>query len=95
MPYKDPERKRQWEREHREQRNARRRALKLVVQPAVSPKAGLGPRPNDQPASGWKVLASLVVGVGIALVLALAGAGFPGVPGPDPNGSARPKTPDT
>lgn len=25
MPYKDPERKRQWEREHREQRNARRR----------------------------------------------------------------------
>src|SRR5690349_923218 len=26
----DPERKRQWEREHREQRNARRRALKLV-----------------------------------------------------------------
>jgi hypothetical protein len=26
MAYKDPERKRQWEREHREQRNARRRA---------------------------------------------------------------------
>jgi len=25
MPYKDPDRKRQWEREHREQRNARRR----------------------------------------------------------------------
>jgi hypothetical protein len=25
MPYKDPERKRQWEREHREERNARRR----------------------------------------------------------------------
>jgi len=42
------------------------------------------PRPNDQPASGWKVLAGLVVGVGIAQVLALAGEGFPGVPGPDP-----------
>jgi hypothetical protein len=26
MPYKDLERKREWEREHREQRNARRRA---------------------------------------------------------------------
>jgi len=26
MPYRDPERKRQWEREHREERNARRRA---------------------------------------------------------------------
>ena len=25
MPYKEPERKRQWEREHRQQRNARRR----------------------------------------------------------------------
>ena len=25
MPYKDPERKRQWEREHREQRNTKRR----------------------------------------------------------------------
>ena len=25
MPYKDPEHKRQWEREHREERNARRR----------------------------------------------------------------------
>jgi hypothetical protein len=25
MPYKDPERKRQWEQQHREERNARRR----------------------------------------------------------------------
>ena len=83
MPYKNPERKRQWEREHRDQRNARRRALKLIVQPVVPSKAGLDPRQNDQPASGWKVLAGLVVGIGIALVLALAGAGFPGVAGPD------------
>ena len=29
MPYKDPERKRQWEREHREQRNAMRRTERL------------------------------------------------------------------
>jgi len=48
------------------------------------PKPGLDPRPNDSPASGWTVLAGLVVGVGIAQVLALAGEGFPGVPGPDP-----------
>jgi hypothetical protein len=81
MPYKDPEPKRQWEREHREQRNARRRALKLVVQPVVSPKAGLDPRPNDQPASGWKVLAGLVVGVGIILLGALAGTTLPHVTG--------------
>lgn len=31
MPYKDPERKRQWKQEHREQRNARRRIQRLDV----------------------------------------------------------------
>ena len=31
MPYKDPERKRQWEQEHREQRNARRRVQRLDI----------------------------------------------------------------
>jgi hypothetical protein len=31
MPYKDPERKRQWEREHREERNATRRREYLVA----------------------------------------------------------------
>jgi hypothetical protein len=29
VPYKDPERKHQWEREHREERNARRRTTSL------------------------------------------------------------------
>ena len=36
MPYKDRERKRQWEREHREQRNARRRTPHLAVHPEPS-----------------------------------------------------------
>jgi hypothetical protein len=31
MPYKDPEHKRQWEREHRQQRNAKRRTQRLNV----------------------------------------------------------------
>jgi hypothetical protein len=31
MPYKNPEHKRQWEREHREERNARRRIRSLPV----------------------------------------------------------------
>jgi hypothetical protein len=38
MPYKDPERKRQWEREHREQRNAQRRTRTRAgkqIQPGV------------------------------------------------------------
>ena len=40
MPYKDPERKRQWEREHREERNARRRKAlsRTVLEGLDSPK---------------------------------------------------------
>lgn len=33
MPYKDPERKRQWEQEHRQQRNARRRIQRAGEMP--------------------------------------------------------------
>lgn len=33
MPYKDPARKRQWEQEHREQRNARRRIQRAGEMP--------------------------------------------------------------
>jgi hypothetical protein len=67
MPYKDPERKRQWECEHREQRNARRRALRLMSQTVVTPKPAPDPVPNQQPTSGWKVLLGLSVGVGIII----------------------------
>lgn len=55
-PYKDPERKRKWEREHREQRNARRRALRLTAETVFTPKAALDPLLNQQPTSGWKVI---------------------------------------
>jgi len=45
MPYKDPERKRQWEQEHREKRNARRRraasksASDFVYDDALTPNS--------------------------------------------------------
>jgi hypothetical protein len=41
MPYKDPERKKEWERLHRPQRLARRRELRRVaaVQPTTQPDA--------------------------------------------------------
>ena len=64
MAYKDPERKRQWEREHRDQRNARRRAVRLTAQAGITPKPVPDPVPNQQPPSGWKVLASLALGFG-------------------------------
>jgi hypothetical protein len=46
MPYKDSERKRQWEREHREQRNARRR---MQTQAARSAGPSV-PKPAHDPA---------------------------------------------
>ncbi len=87
MPYKDPERKRQWEREHREQRNARRRA-RLPNQTLVTPKPAPDPLSN-QPTSGWKALLGLAVGVGIALVAALAGAELSGLGGSDAIGPPK------
>ena len=74
MPYKDPERKRQWEREHREQRNARRRALRLTAQTFVRRKPVPDPTPSQRP-SGWKNILGLAVGVGIIILGGLAGLG--------------------
>ena len=87
MPYKDPERKRQWEREHREQRNARRRALRLTAQTVSPAKPVPDPAANQQHTSGWKMFLGLAVGLGMALAAALGGAGLP-TPAP----AALPKT---
>jgi hypothetical protein len=76
MPYKDPERKRQWEREHCEQRNARRRALRLLVQTGATPKHTPNPASTHQPTSGWKDILVLTVGLGIVILGAFAGANF-------------------
>ena len=74
MPYKDPEHKRHWEREHREQRNARRRALRLSPEIATTPKPVSDPASTQQPTSGWKDILGLAVGLGIAIAGALSGA---------------------
>ena len=69
MPYKDPERKRQWEREHRVQRNVRRR-----MQPSdARTKPGLSnpapdPGSNQQAQSAWKIMAGFALAVGIGLL---------------------------
>src|SRR5690349_6134126 len=78
MPYRDPERKRQWEREHREQRNARRRALRLTVQTVVNPKTAPDPVPNQQHTNGWKMFAGLAIALCISLVAAIVGPNLPG-----------------
>jgi ferric-dicitrate binding protein FerR (iron transport regulator) len=93
MPYKDPERKRQWEREHREQRNARRRTQRLdagsgqrtAAKPANAIAAALGsyqkpvldPASDQKPQGTWKAILGLAVGIGVVLLAALASVTVP------------------
>jgi hypothetical protein len=83
MPYKDPERKRQWEREHREERNARRRrpVFPAHMTPNV-PKPAPDPISNQEPGSAWEVMAGMIVvalAVGITLLMSWrTGASGPG-----------------
>jgi len=67
MPYKDHERKRQWEREHREQRNAGRRKSMSSHSPAPS---GVD-SPLADPNSPQVSLASVSVATGVMMGLAL------------------------
>jgi hypothetical protein len=83
MPYKDPERKRQWEREHRKERNERRRAKRLRLQ---APLCQGKPLPDrvlaEQPSSAWETVKrigafALVVGISLFTVCAgVSGSGF-------------------
>ncbi len=93
MPYKDPERKRQWEQEHREQRNAMRRMQRLDAgsgQPSV-PKATSNiaaalrtqvreraPDPASDQESQGTWIALLGLAVAIGIVLLAVFAGVSG-----------------
>jgi hypothetical protein len=73
MPYKNPEDKRRWEREHRQQRNAQRRAQRL--NPLSRPVELNEPdtASNQEAKGGWSAVIGLAVGIGIAFLAALAG----------------------
>ena len=79
MPYKNPEHKRQWEREHREQRNAARRkpALAAGSRKCIVPKPVPDPVSARNASDGWRVLSALAIGVGIAVLGAFAGVKLP------------------
>ena len=73
MPYKDPKRKCQWEQEHREERNARRRTRSL---PVVLDRPRKMPAPEliaeQKVDTGANMIAALVMGMfAIALLLAV------------------------
>jgi hypothetical protein len=73
MPYKDPERKRQWEREHREERNARRRksipnrASSLALDTPI-----LNPTTDKKSSIRVEGILSLVIGFTFAFIILFA-----------------------
>jgi hypothetical protein len=87
MPYKDPEHKLQWEREHRKQRNERRRTQRLspgsgqataqrkAFDFAAALRSARKPvSKNQKPKTTWKAILGWVVGIGVVLLVAFTGA---------------------
>jgi hypothetical protein len=74
MPYKSPERKRQWEQEHREQRDAQRKKRRLDVKGVPVIPQRPTPIVANETKSCWKMILGLALGFGL-LVLG-AGSGI-------------------
>jgi hypothetical protein len=77
MPYKDPERKRQWEREHREERNARpRKALSSTVREGLdSPE--LDSTIGHESSTSTNIMAMLImVAFTVVVILVSKSSGF-------------------
>ena|ERR1700731_2666909 len=91
MPYKNPERKRQWEREHREQRNAKR---KMQREPARSGQSDI-PTPAPDPVAARKMQANRKLVLEIIRVRKLrsrSGHVSAPKPSPDPASDQKPKS---
>jgi len=75
MPYKNPEDKHKWEREHREQRNATRRMQRLNARSRQQsvPEPAPDPVSYQIPRGKWGTILGLVVGIGVVLFAAIAG----------------------
>jgi hypothetical protein len=84
MPYKDVERKRQWEQQHREQRNARRRAQRLAARSGhlMTPNPAPDPVSRQKPQGTLKTILGWAVGIGVVLLPALARVAPPPPPPP-------------
>ena len=75
MPYKNPEDKQKWEREHRAQRNTQRRNRRSGASHSraeLKRARALGSTSVNDTKSGWKPLVALAIGLG-AVVLGLIG----------------------
>ncbi len=70
MSYKNPEHKRQWEREHREHRNAQRRNRRVTASGDSSVRK---PSSQDKWGSPWGVIFGCAAAVGVVLLAAFGG----------------------
>ena len=79
MPYKDPERKRQWENKHRERRNARRRMLRVNARSEYQEVRKPTPDPvsDQKPQGTWKTILGWAIGIGVVLFAAIGGVNPP------------------
>jgi len=68
MPYKDPERKRQWEREHREHRNAQRKNRRESVR--RDSNSGK-PSSEEKWGSPWGIIFGCATAFGVLLLASL------------------------
>jgi hypothetical protein len=82
MPYKDPDRKRQWESEHRQQRNLKRRMQRITARSGHENVKKPVPDPvSDQnPQGTWKTFLGWTIGIGVVLLAAFAGIDPPQSP---------------
>jgi hypothetical protein len=72
MPYKDAESKRRWEREHREERNARRRRYFTPVREMRGIPAPVHDLLPDQHLQrNWQMVVGFAVGIGVVLLAVL------------------------
>jgi len=71
MPYKDPERKRRWEQEHREQRNARRGKFSSSQSFEPSGKSTTQSDPNSAQLTLSSMSAFTGIMMGLAFLLAV------------------------
>lgn len=87
MPYKDPERKRQWEREHRDERNARRRIPRVAVSLSGARYETPMPDPitDEKVQSGANLIPVLVIGFTFLVILLVAGWRFSAILEPSGN----------
>ncbi len=83
MPYKNPDRKRQWEHEHREQRNEQRRLRRVEVKSSsVTPNAAPDTVSFDQGKSAWKGIIAFGAAVAVVAIAVFSGINIPGTEGP-------------